>query len=110
MEQALGLIETRGLIGAIAAADAACKAAAVRLQQRQRAGGALVTVILRGEVAAVTAAVKAGAAEARRVGRLVAAHVIPRPDPEQRSVLPKTGKAKGPQLKKGRAKGRRKKS
>ena len=110
MEQALGLIETRGLIGAIAAADATCKAAAVRLQQRQRAGGALVTVILRGEVAAVSAAVEAGAEAARRVGGLVAAHVIPRPDTELEAILPKAGKAKDSQPKKGRAKGRRKKS
>jgi len=80
VDEALGMIETRGLVGAIEAADAALKAADVRLARKDRAGGALVTVVVRGDVAAVEAAVEAGAAAAARVGQLVAVHVIPRPD------------------------------
>lgn len=87
MEEALGMIETRGLVGAIEAADAALKAAAVRLQRRERAGGALVTILLRGEVAAVQAALEAGAAAARRVGQLVSVLVIARPDAQLEHLL-----------------------
>src|SRR5258706_15962474 len=80
LEYALGLIETRGLIGAIEAADAASKAADVKLVGRERADAGLMTVKIIGDVAAVRAAVDAGAAAAQRVGELVSAHVIPRPD------------------------------
>lgn len=76
---ALGLIETRGLVGALEAADAGVKAADVRLLGTERADAGLVTVKFLGEVAAVKAAVDAGAAAAQRVGQLVAVHVIPRP-------------------------------
>ncbi|ACF14333.1 microcompartments protein [Chloroherpeton thalassium ATCC 35110] len=79
-ELALGLIETRGLIAAIEAADAALKAADVRLISKDRVDGALITIKLTGDVAAVQAAVDAGAAAAQRVGVLVSAHVIARPD------------------------------
>jgi ethanolamine utilization protein EutM len=76
---ALGLIETRGLVGAIEAADAGAKAANVRLLGTERADAGLVTVKFLGEVAAVKAAVDAGGAAAQRVGQLIAVHVIPRP-------------------------------
>jgi ethanolamine utilization protein EutM len=77
--QALGLIETRGLVGAIEAADAGTKAASVTLVGREYADAGLVTVAFRGETAAVKAAVDAGAAAAERVGQLVSRHVIPQP-------------------------------
>ncbi len=80
LEYALGLIETRGLIGAIEAADAATKAADVKLIGRERADAGLVTIKLIGDVAAIRSAVDAGAAAAQRVGELISAHVIPRPD------------------------------
>lgn len=79
--QALGLVETRGLVGAIEAADAGLKAADVRFLGSERADAGLVTVMFGGEVAAVKAAVDAGAAAAERVGHLVSVHVIPRPHP-----------------------------
>lgn len=79
LEYALGLIETRGLVGAIEAADAMTKAAEVRLVGKERADAGLMTVKIIGDVAAVRAAVDAGAAAAQRVGELVSAHVIPRP-------------------------------
>ena len=88
---ALGLIETRGMVGAIEAADAMCKAAKVTLLGRyEKSGGALVTVMVRGEVGAVKAAVEAGAAGARRVGELVGVHVIPRPAIDLEEFLPPT--------------------
>ena len=80
-EQALGLIETRGLVGALEAADAGVKAAPVTLLGTERTDPALVTVLFSGDVAAVKAAVDAGAAAAERVGELIAVHVIPRPFP-----------------------------
>ncbi|HWO88341.1 MAG TPA: BMC domain-containing protein [Gemmatimonadales bacterium] len=80
-EQALGLIETRGLVGAIEAADAGVKAAPVKLLGTERTDPALITVLFSGDVAAVKSAVDAGAAAAERVGELVAVHVIPRPYP-----------------------------
>ena len=80
-DQALGLVETRGLVGAIEAADAGLKAADVRFLGSERADAGLVTVMFGGEVAAVKAAVDAGAAAAERVGQLVSVHVIPRPHP-----------------------------
>ena len=82
LDYALGLIETRGLVGAIEAADAATKAADVTLIGKERADAGLMTIKLKGDVAAVRAAVDAGAAAAQRVGELVSAHVIPRPDDE----------------------------
>ena len=87
MGEALGMIETRGLVAAVEAADAALKAAPVTLQTKAHSGAARVTILLRGEVAAVQAAVEAGAIAARRVGRLIAVHVIPRLDPEVEAVL-----------------------
>ena len=78
-ERALGLIETKGLVGAIEAADAGLKAADVRLLGSERAEAGLVTVLFGGDVAAVRAAVDAGSAAAERVGQLISAHVIPRP-------------------------------
>ncbi len=80
--QALGMIETRGLVASVEAADVMVKAAAVTLSGKEQIGGGLVTVMVRGEVAAVKAAVDAGAAAAAYVGELVAAHVIPRPHEE----------------------------
>jgi len=80
--QALGLIETRGLVGAIEAADAGTKAAAVEFAGSEYADAGLVTVYFRGTVAAVRAAVDAGAAGAERVGEVVSVHVIPRPHPD----------------------------
>ncbi|MDP2039121.1 MAG: BMC domain-containing protein [Ignavibacteria bacterium] len=84
---ALGLIETKGLIGAIEAADAMLKAANVKLVSKEKITAALVTIKIVGEVAAVKSAVDAGAAAAQRVGQLVAAHVIPRPDDEIESLI-----------------------
>jgi len=85
---ALGLIETRGLIGSIEAADAMVKAAKVNLLGKEISGGGLVTVMVRGEVGAVKAATEAGAAAARRVGELVSVHVIPRPAGDLEQYLP----------------------
>ncbi len=86
---ALGMIETRGLVGAIEAADAMLKAANVALIGKTHVGGGLVTVMVRGEVGAVKAAVDAGSAAAERVGNLVSRHVIPRPHNEVNGILPK---------------------
>jgi len=85
---ALGMIETKGMVGAIEAADAMCKAAKVTLLGKEISGGALVTVMVRGEVGAVKAATDAGAAAARRVGELVSVHVIPRPAVDVEDFLP----------------------
>jgi microcompartment protein CcmL/EutN len=87
MLPALGLIETKGLVGAIEAADAMVKAANVKLLGKERATGGLVNVRVVGEVAAVKAAVDAGAAAAQRVGELVSAHVIPRPDEQMEDLI-----------------------
>ncbi|MCP3923276.1 MAG: propanediol utilization microcompartment protein PduA [Desulfobacterales bacterium] len=86
---ALGLVETKGLVGAIEAADAMVKAANVELVGREQVGSGLVTVIVRGDVGAVKAATDAGAAAAERVGELVSVHVIPRPHSEVEAILPK---------------------
>ena len=86
--QALGMIETKGLVGAIEAADAMVKAADVTLIGKEHIGGGLVTVMVRGDVAAVKAATDAGAAAAGKVGNLVSVHVIPRPHGEVESSLP----------------------
>jgi ethanolamine utilization protein EutM len=88
---ALGLIETKGLVGAVEAADAMVKAAKVSLLNKEISGGALVTVMVRGEVGAVKAATEAGAAAARRVGELVSVHVIPRPAADVEQYLPEGG-------------------
>ena len=87
--QALGMIETRGLVGSIEAADAMVKAANVTLIGKEHVGGGgLVTVMVRGDVGAVKAATDAGAAAATRVGELVSVHVIPRPHLEVENILP----------------------
>ncbi len=88
---ALGMIETRGLVGAIEAADAMVKAANVTLIGRTQVGGGLVPVMVRGDVGAVKAATAAGAAAARNVGELISVHVIPRPHNEVEMILPKIG-------------------
>lgn len=88
MENALGLIETKGLVGAIEAADAMVKAANVKLIGKETIGGGFVTVMVRGDVGAVKAAVDAGAAAAGRVGELKSVHVIPRPHAEVENILP----------------------
>jgi ethanolamine utilization protein EutM len=85
---ALGMIETRGDVGAIEAADAMVKAADVLLTGRQAIGGGLYTVLVRGTTGAVKAATDAGAAAAHRVGELVAVHVIPKPDPQIEKIIP----------------------
>jgi ethanolamine utilization protein EutM len=87
--EALGLIETRGLIGSVEAADAMVKAANVTLIAKEYIGAGYVTVMVRGDVGAVKAATDAGAAAARRVGELLAVHVIPRPHAEVERILPK---------------------
>jgi ethanolamine utilization protein EutM len=87
-EIALGLIETKGLVGAIEAADAMVKAANVKLIGKEKIGGGYVTVMVRGEVGAVKAATDAGAAAAARVGELVSVHVIPRPHDNVEMLLP----------------------
>lgn len=89
VKEALGMVETRGLVGAIEAADAMVKAANVYLVGKEKIGSGLVTVMVRGDVGAVKAAVDAGAAAATRIGELVSVHVIPRPHPEVEEILPK---------------------
>ena len=86
---ALGMIETRGLVGSIEAADAMVKAARVQLLGKEVIGGGYVTVMVRGDVGAVKAATEAGAAAAQRVGELVSVHVIPRPHADVEPILPK---------------------
>ena len=86
-KEALGLVETRGFVAAVEAADAMVKAADVSLMDKQRVGAGLVTVMVRGDVGAVKAAVDAGAAAAKRVGELVSVHVIPRPHTDVENIL-----------------------
>jgi len=88
-KKALGMIETRGLIGAIEAADAMVKAANVTLIGKEQIGSGLVTVMVRGDVGAVKASVEAGSTAARRVGELVSVHVIPSPHSDVEEILPK---------------------
>lgn len=88
MGEALGLIETQGLVGAIEAADAMVKAANVTLIGYEKIGSGLVTVMVRGDVGAVKAATDAGAAAAGRVGKVVSVHVIPRPHTDTEKILP----------------------
>lgn len=89
---ALGMVETRGLVGAIEAADAMVKAANVVLIGSEYVGGGFVTVMVRGDVGAVKAATDAGAAAAKRIGELVSVHVIPRPHENVESILPQSSK------------------
>ena len=86
---ALGMVETKGLVASIEAADAMVKAANVTLIGKEHVGGGLVTVMIRGDVGAVKAATDAGAAAAERIGELVSVHVIPRPHNEVEFILPK---------------------
>ena len=88
-KQALGMVETQGLVGSIEAADAMVKAANVHLIGKVHVGGGLVTVMVRGDVGAVKASVEAGGAAAKRVGELVSVHVIPRPHEDVEAILPK---------------------
>lgn len=89
MSEALGMIETKGLVGAIEAADAMVKAANVVLTGYEKIGSGLVTVMVSGDVGAVKAAVDAGAAAAKNVGEVVSVHVIPRPHGDVEKILPK---------------------
>lgn len=82
------MVETKGLVGAIEAADAMVKAANVTLLGKEKIGSGLVTVMVRGDVGAVKAAVDSGAAAAKRVGELVSVHVIPRPHDDVEAILP----------------------
>ena len=88
-QEALGMEETRALVAAIEAADAMCKAANVTLVGTEKIGSGLVTVMVRGDVGAVKAAVESGSAAASRLGELVAAHVIPRPHADVEKILPR---------------------
>ena len=89
LREALGMVETRGLIGMIEASDAMAKTAKVRLVGYEKIGSGLVTTLCRGEVGAVRAAVEAGAAAAQKVGELVSVHVIPRPHDDLEKYLKK---------------------
>lgn len=89
MGDALGMVETKGLVGSIEAADAMTKAANVELIGYEKIGSGLVTVMVRGDVGAVKAAVDAGRAAAERVGEVVSVHVIPRPHTDTEMILPK---------------------
>ena len=86
--EALGMVETRGLVAAIEAADSMVKAANVELIGTEKIGSGLVSVMVRGDVGAVKAAVEAGSASASRLGELVATHVIPRPHDDVEKILP----------------------
>lgn len=90
MNEALGMIETKGLVGAIEAADAMTKSANVSLTGYEKIGSGLVTVMVRGDVGAVKASVDAGAAAAEKVGTVVSVHVIPRPHTDVEKILPHT--------------------
>jgi ethanolamine utilization protein EutM len=94
MSEALGMVETKGLVGSIEAADAMVKAANVVLVGKEYIGAGYVTVMVRGDVAAVKAATDAGASAARRVGELVSVHVIPRPHGEVEKIIPKSRDAR----------------
>ena len=89
MGEALGMVETKGLVGAIEAADAMVKAANVVLIGYEKIGSGLVTVMVRGDVGAIKAATDAGASAARKVGEVVSVHVIPRPHTDVEKILPK---------------------
>ena len=101
MEEALGMIETRGLVGSIEALDAMVKSANVRLVRRKLSGGGLVTVMVEGDVGAVKAAIDAGTAAASVLGTVVSTHVIPRPDSEtaklwKEGAIPSVSKESAP--------------
>ncbi|GBD87776.1 ethanolamine utilization protein EutM precursor [bacterium BMS3Abin03] len=96
MQRALGLIETRGLVASIEAADAMLKASKVHLIGKERAKAGLITIMVTGDVAAVKASVDAGAAAAQRVGELVSVHIIPRPDDQLSGILPNEEEKKEP--------------
>ncbi len=89
--EALGMIETKGLVAMVEAADAMVKSANVKLVGMEKIGSGLVTVMVRGDVGAVKAATDAGAAAAKRVGEVVSVHVIPRPHTDTELLLPKLG-------------------
>ena len=89
--EALGMVETKGLVGVIEAADAMVKSANVKLIGIEKIGAGFVTVMVRGDVGAVKAATDAGAAAAKRVGEVVSVHVIPRPHADTELLLPKLG-------------------
>ncbi len=91
-EQALGMVETKGLVAAIEAADAMVKAANVKLVGKEHAGGGLISIYVRGDVGAVKAATDAGGAAASKVGELISVHVIPRPAADIESIIPKQEK------------------
>ena len=91
MAEALGMVETRGLVPAIEAADAMVKAAKVTLMGKEPIGGGFVTIMVRGDVGAVNASVEAGAAAAKAVGQVVSVHVIPRPHDELERILIEAG-------------------
>lgn len=93
--EALGMVETKGLVAMIEASDAMVKAANVTLVGYEKIGGGFVTAIVRGDVAAVKAATDAGAAAARRVGELVSVHVIPRPHSSVDEAMPVTSESRG---------------
>lgn len=87
-QEALGMVETRGLVAAIEAADAMCKSANVTLIGTEKIGSGLVTVMVRGDVGAVKSSVESGAAAAGKLGELIATHVIPRPHGDVEMILP----------------------
>ena len=87
-QEALGMVETKGLVGAIEAADGMVKSAIISLVGYEKIGSGLVTVMVRGDVGAVKAAVDAGACSAEKVGEVVAQHVIPRPHTDVEKILP----------------------
>ena len=103
--EALGMVETKGFVGAVEAADAMVKAANVNLIGKEYIGAGYVTIFVRGDVGAVKASTDAGAAAARRVGELISVHVIPRPHAEVEDVLPGKGVAQGKSIR-GASRGR----
>ncbi|MDN4526628.1 BMC domain-containing protein [Fictibacillus fluitans] len=92
MGKAIGMLETKGLIGSIEAADAMIKAADVRLVTQEKIDGALVTVLIEGDVGAVQAALEVGKEAAQRVGELISVHIIPRPDDDVAGIINQTNK------------------
>lgn len=99
--EALGMVETKGFVGAVEAADAMVKAANVELIGKEYIGAGYVTIFVRGDVGAVKASTDAGAAAARRVGELISVHVIPRPHKEVEDVLPGKGVSQGKSIRGG---------
>lgn len=103
--EALGMVETKGFVGAVEAADAMVKAANVNIIGKEYIGSGLVTIFIRGDVGAVKAATDAGAAAARRVGELISVHVIPRPHTEVEDILPGRGISDGKSIRAGGSRG-----